>query len=219
MTVALVITARPCLTECVVFESAKTGATSRYHASSTRAEAIGRKTAHCCVGKEKIGVFSPRGATTRRREYLPPIYAPCFRPEMQGPETAKVAIGTRQRVSHQAAWTSFDPSMVSLSSAVHGSLTLLNRVMEKSSGEVPLRGGRRIEMTPGNGSQVLQIGTMKGRMPRSSPLMIRRAMTSAVLLMPNVGVDAAINLGAVRDWMALTNRRVNTLGGFLVGSV
>ena len=94
--------------------------------------------------------------------------------------------------------------------------------MEKSRGEAPLRRGRRIERMPGKGSRVLLMGTMKGRMPRSSPLMIKRAMTSAILLTPKVGFEAGMNLDGrhnVRDWTPLRKRRVDILGGFLPGSV
>jgi hypothetical protein len=126
------------------------------------------------------------------------MYAVCLRPETQGPATAKEPIGMRQSVSHHAARGSFGASKESLRRAEAGNLTLLKRVIEKSRGEAPLRRGKRIEMIPGNGSRVLQMGTMNGRIPLSSPLMIRRAITRATLLTPNVGLEAGINLRVER---------------------
>lgn len=113
---------------------------------------------------------------------MPPTYAVCLMPLIQGPDTKKDPIGTRQIVSHQAARISLGASRESVRIAVEGNLTLLKRVIEKSRGEAPLRRGKRIDMIPGYASRVLQMGTKNGRIPLSSPLTMRRAITTATLL-------------------------------------
>jgi hypothetical protein len=70
----------------------------------------------------------------------------------------------------------------------------LNPVRAKSSGLVPLRRGRRIDVTPGHMDVSVQMGTMKEREPRSSPSTMRRATTIAIFGMPKEGVVAGIYL-------------------------
>ena len=99
----------------------------------------------------------------------------------------------------QAARASLGASRESPRRAVGGNLTWLKCVIKKSRGEAPLRRDRRMEMMPGNDSRVLQIGTRKGRIPLSSPLMMRRAITTATLSTPNVGLEAGMILNGETD--------------------
>src|SRR3984957_9126987 len=172
--------------------------TTGYQLESTVATAVVCAIGHCWVRKVMIGICLPSFRVRHLWiEYFPAIYTAAFIADKNGAGTTAVPNLILPASSHQASSGLSGAEKLEMSDARRadgGRWTWSKLVIEKSRGLVPLRGGRRIEVTPRYISCSLQMGTIKNLHPRSSMSTISLAMTSATFGIPNAGVEAGINL-------------------------